>query len=318
MLSPSIDTDSFYCRANGKLLITGEYFVLDGAEALAVPTKFGQSLRVKKLQGKNALLYWVALNSESKPWLQLTINTQNLSCIGLDGEEGERLTAILQQARLLNPAFLSDSSDYVVETQLEFPNNWGLGSSSTLIYCIAQWAHVNAFELLWKTLGGSGYDVACAGSNTPVLYSLKEEKPEIIKALWKPVFFSQIYFAHLGEKQSSPEGIKYYRQQHKDKSAVISGINHITEQILSCMQLEGFEALLNEHERLVGSFMGMLTVKQTHFSDYWGAVKSLGAWGGDFVLLTNSRSRDELKDYLHGCGIDTFFSWDELIVSNYN
>ena len=37
--------------SNGKLLLTGEYVVLDGAKALAVPTKFGQLLNIK--QGTN-------------------------------------------------------------------------------------------------------------------------------------------------------------------------------------------------------------------------------------------------------------------------
>ena len=35
--------------SHGKLLITGEYLVLDGAKALAVPTVFGQDLSVKKM-----------------------------------------------------------------------------------------------------------------------------------------------------------------------------------------------------------------------------------------------------------------------------
>ncbi len=35
---------TFY--SNGKLLLTGEYLVLDGAKALALPTKMGQNLQV--------------------------------------------------------------------------------------------------------------------------------------------------------------------------------------------------------------------------------------------------------------------------------
>lgn len=35
--------------SNGKLLLSGEYAVLDGALSLAVPTKYGQLLSVKKL-----------------------------------------------------------------------------------------------------------------------------------------------------------------------------------------------------------------------------------------------------------------------------
>ena len=37
--------------SNGKLLITGEYLVLDGAEALALPTKFGQNLIIENASG---------------------------------------------------------------------------------------------------------------------------------------------------------------------------------------------------------------------------------------------------------------------------
>ena len=33
-------------RSHGKLLLTSEYVVLDGAKALALPTKFGQSLSI--------------------------------------------------------------------------------------------------------------------------------------------------------------------------------------------------------------------------------------------------------------------------------
>lgn len=318
MFADTKNEDEFICRANGKLLITAEYFVLDGAEALAVPTKLGQTLRAKRLSSKSSLLYWIALNSEHKPWLQLTFDIKIIVCIEGEGEVSERLTTILRKARLLNPAFLTDGYDYVVETHLEFPNNWGLGSSSTLIYCLAKWAEVNAYELLWNTLGGSGYDVACAGSHSPILYSIKNSCPQVLQTQWRPPFHEQIYFAHLGHKQSSAEGILQYRKNTSDKGAVIYSLNQITEQVLACSHFEMFETLLNEHERLVGSYMGMITVKEAHFSNYWGTVKSLGAWGGDFVLITNNRSRDELQTYLHSNGIDTLFSWNDIILSNNN
>ena len=41
------NSQSFY--AHGKLLITSEYLVLDGAEALALPTVYGQSLEVETI-----------------------------------------------------------------------------------------------------------------------------------------------------------------------------------------------------------------------------------------------------------------------------
>ena len=43
-------------NSNGKLLLTGEYLVLDGAKALAVPTIFGQSLSLELID--EAKIIW--------------------------------------------------------------------------------------------------------------------------------------------------------------------------------------------------------------------------------------------------------------------
>jgi mevalonate kinase len=299
---------------HGKLMITGEYFVLDGASALAVPTKLGQHLRVTELSSSERILYWVALNSQGEIWLQLTFETENFTCLSTTSPEADALTSIFLTARMLNPTFLMFPKDVAVETKLEFPNDWGLGSSSTLIYTIAQWAKVDAQELLKNTLGGSGYDVACTGSHSPIIYRLQSGTPEVLKTSWKPNYSHQLYFAHLGKKQSSPEGIKYYRQQLTDKTHQINAINRINQELLNCERLEDFEALINEHETLVGASLKMIKVSDTLFADYWGSVKSLGAWGGDFVLLTNSRTKEELMGYLKTKNINIVFNWEELIL----
>lgn len=306
------DIQQYY--GHGKLLITGEYFVLDGALALAVPTKFGQQLRVKELSSTDGLIYWVALNSRKQIWLNLTFDTSNFNCINADTPEAKRLSAILIEAKKLNPTFLTDTKDLAVETALEFPNDWGLGSSSTLIYAISEWAGVDGYKLLKNTIGGSGYDVACAQHNTPILYQLKSDTPETIVANWKPAFSDNIYFAYLGQKQLSSEGIKYYREKLADKAPVANELSRITEAVLKCDNLEVFEQLINEHETIVGGALKMMKVKDTHFADYWGSVKSLGAWGGDFVMLTNNRSREELTTYLHQRNITTIFTWNEIIL----
>lgn len=299
---------------HGKLMITGEYFVLDGASSLALPTKLGQHLRVSELSSSEHILYWVALNNQGEIWLQLTFESENFTCLSTVSPEADALTSILQAARILNPTFLMFPKDVAVETKLQFPNDWGLGSSSTLIYTIAQWAKVDAQELLKNTLGGSGYDVACAGSHSPIIYRLQTGAPEVLKTNWRPTFSHQLYFAHLGKKQSSPQGIKYYRQQLTDKTHQINIINRINNELLKCEQLADFETLINEHETLVGDALKLMKVSDTLFADYWGSVKSLGAWGGDFVLLTNLRTEEELKDYLKTKNINTVFSWEELIL----
>lgn len=66
------DKQTFY--SNGKLLIIGEYLVLDGAVALAVPTKFGQSLTIKASENKG--ITWTSYDADGRVWLeaQLTFN----------------------------------------------------------------------------------------------------------------------------------------------------------------------------------------------------------------------------------------------------
>ena len=41
-------TKTFY--SHGKLLLSGEYVVLDGALSLAIPTKYGQSLILESIE----------------------------------------------------------------------------------------------------------------------------------------------------------------------------------------------------------------------------------------------------------------------------
>ena len=53
-------TKEFY--SNGKLLLTAEYLVLDGAQALALPTQLGQKLIVT--DGKEDILHWKSLDAD--------------------------------------------------------------------------------------------------------------------------------------------------------------------------------------------------------------------------------------------------------------
>jgi mevalonate kinase len=306
-------TQTFY--GHGKLLLTGEYFVLDGAHALAVPTRLGQWLRIKKLHANGGLLYWVALNSKKQPWLNLVFETGSFNCINSKSDEARRLSKILTEARKLNPDFLTDEQDLAVETQLEFPNEWGLGSSSTLIYCIAEWAKVDGYGLLKATIGGSGYDVACAGADSAILYQLRDSEPTIFHLNWEPPFKDKLYFAYTGRKQLSSEAIQYYRTKLQDKTYAIGELNRITDLMLSCHELKEFESLIREHENLVAEQLKQTKLSDTIFADFEGTVKSLGAWGGDFVMLVYEDNENELRDYLKKKNISIAFKWDELILT---
>jgi len=63
---------SFYSK--GKLLLTGEYVVLDGAKALALPTKKGQSLIVQ--ENDSSSLTWQSFDCHNKIWYETEIDTK--------------------------------------------------------------------------------------------------------------------------------------------------------------------------------------------------------------------------------------------------
>lgn len=303
----------FYGR--GKLLITSEYFVLNGAEALAIPTKFGQHLKVRQLQSNSNMLFWVALGSDGNVWLSMCIDRETLLPIGDAPSEATILCGMLSAIRKMEPDFLTQTNDTAIETRLDFPQVWGLGSSSTLIHCLAEWSGVNAYKLLQETIGGSGYDLACAAADSAILYTLNDGQPNTMQVNWKPLFSENIFFAYTGKKQISRTAIEKYRQIVSEPERTINQLNNITHAMLKCESLETFEQLVNEHENIIGAQLKMVKVKETMFSDYWGSVKSLGAWGGDFVMLTNNRTREELYDYLKVKNITTVFSWNELLIS---
>lgn len=307
--------EQFY-YGHGKLLLTGEYFILDGAKSIALPTNLGQNLSVKYRRSNDPKLYWKSYDSTGKCWFEASYDLWRFNCLDNESEEALVLKKILTNARKQNVHFLRDEVDVIVETRLEFPIGWGLGSSSTLIYNIAQWAYISPFELLQNTFGGSGYDIACAQSMGPITYEVQSRGPRWEACDFSPLFKDNIYFVYLNQKQNTRESIERYHAILTDnelKKSICSKIDSITKRMLECLDLKEFEELVFEHENLISTSLDMPRVKDLYFSDFWGSVKSLGAWGGDFVMVTSNRSSEETKEYFTKNGYTEFLTFDELI-----
>ena len=154
--------------SSGKLLITGEYLVLDGAEALALPLSCGQSLNYKETT--NNLIKWNSYDLKGNIWYSAIIDKNNLKVIeSSDDNISKRLHGILKSIRNYNPEFLTQNG-YDIKTKLNFDKDWGLGSSSTLISNLSKFADVDPYIILNETFGGSGYDIACSNLNQPIIY----------------------------------------------------------------------------------------------------------------------------------------------------
>ncbi|MRI01779.1 GHMP kinase [Kriegella sp. EG-1] len=302
--------NNFY--SNGKLLLTGEYGVLDGALSLAIPTKYSQSLHVRETN--SSILDWKSFDEKGNIWFKAKFNMPSLQIIDFnDLDLAKQLLKILNEANKINPRFLTNSNGFAIETKIDFPRNWGLGTSSTLINNIAQWAKIDAFTLLNKTFGGSGYDIACAQNNTPILYQIKEGIPTVLKTSFTKNFNNNIYFVHLNKKQNSRDEIARYKTQSIDKSKLIEKLSSLTNQIVNSKELIEFELLLNIHETIIASVLKSTPVKKLLFDDYKGAIKSLGAWGGDFILATGDEST---LNYFKKKGYTTVIPFNDMILKS--
>lgn len=300
---------TFY--SNGKLLISGEYLILDGAKGLALPTKMGQNLIVEDTQTNS--IHWKSYDADGSIWFEEFLSFQEIQDNTTTSESVKStLIKILQVANTMNSNVFSNSEGLAVTTQLSFPRNWGLGTSSTLINNIAQWFQIDAFELLHQSFGGSGYDIACAQNNTPITYSIANGKPKIAQVVFEPEFAKNLYFVYLNKKRNSKSAIaEYHSNKTNQLTDFIETIDKITQSIIDADNLEVFTQIINQHETLLSALLKTETVKNALFPEFDGAVKSLGAWGGDFVLVV---SKENPKSYFVAKGYETVIPYQEMIV----
>lgn len=306
---------TFY--SHGKLLLSGEYVVLDGALSLAVPTKYGQSLIIETID--EPILYWTSFDENKNAWFKeiFYLNENNYLKNTSDNEITNRLIQIFNAIKALNPSFLNGEQGYKIETHLEFPKNWGLGTSSTLISNIAKWSKVDAYALLENTFGGSGYDIACAQNNTPINYQIKynESLDKNIRVVdvvnFNPSFKEHLYFVHLNKKQNSRDGIKHYHKNKKNAKAPIEAIEILTLKMIDCKSIEKFQDLIQQHETIISKITKQTPVKDLLFKDFNGAIKSLGAWGGDFVLVATKQNP---YTYFKNLGYRTIITYSSMIL----
>ena len=302
---------SFYGR--GKLLLTGEYFVLDGAQGIALPTKMGQSLTVHhKKNSESPRLYWESLDDQKHCWFRGQFELSQLDLVDTDpSPEALYLQKLLRQSRRQNELFLNLQNDVRVETHLEFPRQWGLGSSSTLISLIAKWAQIQPLELAFNTTSGSGYDIACAQADGPILY----RRPDWKEIPFDPPFKKNLFIVPLGKKCSSARSIEHYKRLAPFSAKIIEEANRLTNALLSATDLTKFQQILSTCESFVARHLRLTPIKNRLFPDFDGIIKSLGGWGGDCVLAVSSRSRQDTARYFAGRGYPHCIPWQEMIFS---
>ena len=301
-------------RSNGKFLITGEYLVRSGARALAIPLKTGQSLQIEETE-RNNILDWTASDLRGK-WFLASLSLPDLEILETsDEEKGKFLQKTLLVAQRLNPAFLSSNQGYWVDSFLEADRDWGMGSSSTFIVNLSQWACVDPYHMHHKISTGSGYDIACAQAEKPLIYQKNFEGRSIEKVNWIPRCRKHLAFVYLGKKQNTEESLKKYRNlDFTDRE--LKRISGITDEFWLVNNEIDLMSLVWEHEEIMSKILKKNPIQDKLFRDFNGAIKSLGAWGGDFILAVGRDKIKKIRPYFHAKGYQTVFSWDEVIIDN--
>ncbi len=294
--------------SSGKVLLTGEYVILDGALSLASPTKYGQHLKLEENQSN--LINWKSINYDGKIWFECTIKNENLEIKSTSSKRvSDTLIRIINLIREYNPFFLKNQGSDI-STNLTFDKNWGLGSSSTLISNLATLSGVDPYILNNKIFKGSSYDIACANSISPIVYQLRGGVRNIDEVSFKPPFHEKIYFIYLNKKQSSISEIENYNNK-KVSESTINEISNITSMILQCNSIKAYDELIESHELIISKLISKPTIKETLFKDFNGSIKSLGAWGGDMIMAT---SHSDPNRYFKEKGFSTIFKYEELLV----
>jgi len=296
-------------HANGKLLLTGEYLVLHGAKAIALPLKVGQQLTVTEENGSESLVWKAFYDREI--WFSCELIPPDFSVINSSHpEKAELLSQIFKTIKSLNPEF-SPKAGTTFETILESNPEWGFGSSSTLISLLSQGAGVDPFKLNELVFQGSGFDIACAMADGPVFYT--RNKPVETISLNYP-FSDQLFLVYSGIKRKTAVAVSDFLKERKVSGQQIEEGSVFADEFSRCIDQVEFDLLIRQHEKLISNLTGRLPIKSEFFADFKGEIKSLGAWGGDFFLVSTSLFFSEVKKYFENKGLTTVFRWEDLIL----
>ena len=137
----------------------------------------------------------------------------------------------------------------------------------------------------------------------------------MVKAVdFNPPFADHLFFVYQGQKQSSSKEIKAFREKVNpdDLQKDIETVSEISRTLPKCETLDDFCLLMQCHERIIARCIGQEPV-QKRFPDFEGTLKSLGAWGGDFVLAATKWPETQIRAYFKGKGLEVVFAYHEIV-----
>lgn len=296
-------------KSNGKLLITSEYLVMKGAMALAIPAKLDQELNV--ISTNSDFVNWKSFNKDNQIWYEekFFLDKGALIYHGEKNKMSDLIVRLFDYIHKFNKPEKSIGNEFI--WKINFNINWGLGSSSTLINNLSKWAKVNPYKLLFSVFNGSGYDIACCDKSNPIIFQKKDDYLSVSDTTFNPNFLNNLFLIFLNKKQDTQKSVQNFLESDQSLSEGIIQINEIVHEIENVKDITTFESLIERHEKIIANILQMPTIQNEKFPDYNnGVIKSLGSWGGDFVLATGD---EKSVDYFEEKGFNTIRKISDLL-----
>lgn len=290
----------------GKIILMGEYAVLHGSDALCLPLATGQMLTVRPSEGN--LIHW------KWKYRQHILADFSLFCDTLDINQpstgdfqwGQKLIQLIRQYRA---DFLT--TGFTLEFENYFPPEWGLGSSSATISSLCRMADVNPFIINATLTGGSGADIAATTAPGWFLYRKTNNNPLTWPLPFNFPHADNSYFVYTGKKQATQSHVKEISNSIKAEEIDWLQTNIPLYKFLSSSTVPEAMKCVSDHEQIISVAIQM-DPAANRFRDFPGSIKSLGAWGGDYLLAVTQQDEAFVRSYFHQKELNTVFNWKEF------
>lgn len=264
-------------------MLCGEYAVLCGALAIAFPTKFRQCMEVEYRPG-TGLIHWQSYDFEGFQWLRCSFHPDDDCSVHALKNVLQPIQAMLCCVRRHRPELMPADQDITFRVKASFRKEWGLGSSSALIANMARWSGVDPWELMQLSFPGSGYDVAVAFHGKALTYRLAENERQIKFLEFVPAWLGDFRVVFTGKKVNSRDSVNENKSMFHKLEPFVAELDRIARGLLTAESCDEACVLLRNYESILADTLEMEPGARL-FPSYSGTIKSLGAWGGDAILV---------------------------------
>ena len=126
---------------------------------------------------------------------------------------------------------------------------------------------------------------------------------------FSPPFKDNLFFIHLNKKVDTQLEVSKFLNYKNEYSNEILKINSLGEMIVKEKNQKQFNEMIKEHEEIISKIIYKKPIQSILFKDFYGQIKSLGSWGGDFILASGD---NETPKYFSKKGFETIIPFSEM------